>query len=201
METLLRLPNSWTSALPWSEYLQFFLCEGHLISTPIRTLEKPVIHRYQEIEAFPQALNNSQMWNWNTRLFLAEARENLTAEAKADLPSKWTADELDSLEKALKDHESWLDEWVEKQKKVKANQDPVIETREMKARAKVLEQHLHRLYRRKVPKAVKKKTTTTTEPASTASAEEGTETEVPPIDDEKQVPLGDEGKPKPHDEL
>ena len=122
-----------------------------------RTLEKPIIHRYTEIEAFPRALNNSQMWNWNTRIFLQEARQNLTAEAAADLPSKWTKEELDSLEKTLKDHESWLNEWVEKQKKVKSNEDPVIETKEMKARAKVLENHLQRLVRRKVPKAVKKK--------------------------------------------
>ena len=50
---------------------------------PSRTLERPVIHRYQEIEAFPQALNNSQMWNWSTRLFLHDARQNLTAEAAA----------------------------------------------------------------------------------------------------------------------
>ncbi|RXW20133.1 hypothetical protein EST38_g5719 [Candolleomyces aberdarensis] len=162
----------------------------------LETLEKPIIHRYQEIEAFPQALNNSQMWNWHTRMFLAEARQNLTAEIEKDLPSKWTKDELDGLEKALKDHESWLDEWVEKQKKVKSFEDPVIETTEMKARAKVLEQHLQRLYRRKVPKAPKKKTTTTT----TAAAKETDADEEPLVEDEQQVPLG-EKKKKGHDEL
>ena len=77
-----------------------------------RTLERPIVHRYKEIEAFPQALNNSQMWNWSTRMFLTEARQNLTKEMEADLPSKWTQDELDALEKTLKDHESWLLTWV-----------------------------------------------------------------------------------------
>lgn len=134
-----------------------------------RSLERPVIHRYQEIEAFPHALNSSQMWNWSTRLFLAEARANLTAEQAADLPSKWTKEELDGLEKTLKEHETWLNIWVEKQKSVPMNEDPVIETTEMKARAKVLETALQKLVRRKIPKVKK---TTTTAATSTSAAEE-----------------------------
>ena len=144
-----------------------------------RALEKPIIHRYQEIEAFPQALNNSQMWNWSTRLFLQEARANLTAELEAELPSKWTTEELDSLEKSLKDHESWLNEWVEKQKKVKMNEDPVIETKEMKARAKVLEGHLTKLLRRKVPKALKKKKVKPVEQVKEETQEDPREEERP----------------------
>jgi hypoxia up-regulated 1 len=166
------------------------------------------VHRYQEIEAFPHALNSSQMWNWNTRLFLNDARENLTVEAEADLPSKWTIEELDALEKVLKEHETWLNEWVEKQKAVKYYDDPVIETTEMKARAKVLETALTRLVKRKVPKTVKKKTTTTSEPEPTSASSEPsptadaleTETIVPtpPIvpPEGEQVPLQ-----KPYDEL
>ncbi|KAJ6524581.1 Hsp70 protein-domain-containing protein [Mycena capillaripes] len=177
----------------------------------LETLERPIVHRYQEIEAFPQALNNSQMWNWSTRLFLNEARENLTAEAAADLPSKWTKEELDSLERTLKEHETWLNEWVEKQKAVKMNEDPVIETTEMKARAKVLETALAKLVKRKVPKAVKKKTTVTepeptsttasaAEEESTAADESQTEetiipTPTPVVPEGEQVPL------QTHDEL
>ena len=88
-------------------------------------------------------------------MFLEEARQNVTAEEEAGQPSKWTNDELDGLEKALREHEAWLNEWVEKQKKVRPNENPVIETTEMKARAKVLEQHLMRLVKRKVPKIKK----------------------------------------------
>ena len=135
-----------------------------------RTLEKPIIHRYQEIEAFPQVLNNSQMWNWSTRMFLQEARLNLTAETAASLPSKWTKEELDGLEKTLREHESWLSEWVEKQKSVKANQDPVIETTEMKARAKVLETHLHKLWKRRVPKMPRKPVSTSTSSSTTTAS-------------------------------
>jgi hypothetical protein len=156
-----------------------------------RSLERPIIHRYQEIEAFPQVLNNSQMWNWSTRLFLTEARANLTAETEAGLPSKWTKEELDGLEKTLKEHETWLNTWVEKQKSVQSNEDPVIETTEMKARAKVLETHLQKLVRRKIPKAKK---TTSAAPIPTPSPsvvevepEEGTETVIPEVSE--QVPL------------
>lgn len=181
-----------------------------------RTLERPIVHRYQEIEGFPQALNNSQMWNWSTRLFLEEARQNLTAEVAADVPSKWTKEELDALEKTLKEHETWLNEWVEKQKSVKPNEDPVIETTEMKARAKVLESALARLVKRKVPKTVKKKTTTTTEaePTSTSSAAETSATAEAPeadagVEAEETIipiptPVAHEGEQVPlqtHDEL
>lgn len=159
-------------------------------------MERPIIHRYTEIEAFPQALNNSQMWNWSTRLFLTEARQNLTKEAAEDLPSKWTKEELDGLEKTLREHESWLSEWVEKQKSVKPHEDPVIETTEMKARAKVLETHLHKLWKRKVPKRKPKPTTTTAEAKATEAAEELVE-EGQPEDEYTQIPLEEQG----HDEL
>lgn len=121
----------------------------------LETLEKPIVHRYKEIESFPQALNNSQKWNWSTRLFLTQARENVTADAIAGVPSKWTSQELDALEKALKEHESWLHDGVERQKKTKMNEDPAIDTKEMQQRSKMLEQHLQRLVKRKVPKVKK----------------------------------------------
>ncbi|KAK7039209.1 lumenal Hsp70 protein [Paramarasmius palmivorus] len=172
----------------------------------LESLERPIIHRYQEIEQFPQALNNSQMWNWSTRLFLTEARANLTAEEAAGQPSKWTREELDSLEKTLKEHESWLNTWVEKQKSVKSWEDPVIETTEMRARAKVLEQQLQKLMRRKVPKP--KKTTTAATSATSSEAAESTEEaaandSTPPPEKEQSIPVqdGDQIPIQPHDEL
>ncbi|KAL0952397.1 hypothetical protein HGRIS_006673 [Hohenbuehelia grisea] len=172
----------------------------------LETLERPIIHRYKEIEGFPKALNNSQMWNWSTRLFLTEAKTNLTAETAAGLPSKWTAEELAALEKTLIEHEKWLNEWVEKQKARKFNEDRVIETTEMRARAKVLEQHLQKLVRRKVPKVKKPKSTSTsaTESATATPPEETPEAQEPPIEGEDaQKPVMEEEPPKPtgHDEL
>lgn len=180
-------------------------------------MEKPIIHRYQEIEAFPQALNNSQMWNWSSRLFLQEARQNLTEETAASLPSKWTKEELDGLEKTLREHEAWLSEWVEKQKNVKPNQNPVIETTEMKARAKVLETHLQKLWKRKIPKATKKPVSTVTSATATASdttttpgvdddgdGDEKVENPVKgeiDVEDGEQIPIAEYGTSPKHDEL
>lgn len=119
------------------------------------------MHRVQEIEEFPQVLNISQMWNWHARGFLTEARANLTEEEQTGTTGRYTAAELDELEKTLKDHEKWLGEWVEKQKSVPLNHDPVIETSEMRKRAKVLETHLQRLVQKKKPPRKPKSTSTT----------------------------------------
>ena len=115
-----------------------------------RSLERPIAHRYKEIEEFPKALNSSQMWNWSSRLFITEAKQNLTAEAEGGPPARYTQAEIDALEKTLKEHEAWLGEWVAKQRQVPMNQDPVILTSEMRARAKILENHLQKLWK-KVP--------------------------------------------------
>ncbi|KAI0659567.1 actin-like ATPase domain-containing protein [Cubamyces menziesii] len=161
--------------------------------TALESLERPIVHRYKEIEEFPKALNNSQMWNWSTRLFLTEAKMNLTKELEEGTVGRYTKEELDDLEKTLKDHESWLNEWVEKQKKVKMNEDPVILSSEMRARAKVLENHLQKLVKKRPAKPAKKSTSSSK--SSTAAAAEQT-------DSESATASGAEGSSTsiPHDE-
>ncbi|KAH9062604.1 Hsp70 protein-domain-containing protein [Lactarius deliciosus] len=155
--------------------------------TSLETLERPIVHRVKEIEEFPQALNTSQMWNWHTRIFLNDARTNLTEEEKAGTTGRYTKEELDELEKTLKDHEKWLNEWVEKQKGVPMNHDPVLETEEMRKRAKVLETQLQRLVQKKPPR-VRPKTTSSSSSSSSS-------TQDPQQTDEPAKPSS------PHDEL
>ena len=118
------------------------------------------------------------MWNWHSQLFLTEARANLTRDLEAavasgqSVPLKYTKEELDEFERQLKEHESWLDEWVEKQKKVKMNEDPVILTSEMRARAKALENQLQKLVRKRPPPPKRKTTSTTSTTATSAEASE-----------------------------
>ena len=121
------------------------------------------MHRINEVEEFPQALNISQMWNWHTRLFLSEARENLTAEEQKGTTGRYTEMELDELEKALKEHETWLNEWVEKRRKTPVNHDPMVETAEMRKRAKALETHLQRLVQKKPPRVRPNSSSTVTQ--------------------------------------
>lgn len=147
------------------------------------------MHRYSEIEEFPKALNQSQMWNWSTRLFITEARQNLTAEDAAGLPSRHSHEELEALEKALKEHETWLNIGVERQKRVRMNEDPAIETAEMKKRAEELAAQLQRLVKRKIPKIKKTPASTASAPAETATGEGPTADKSP------------EGTPTKHDEL
>lgn len=128
-----------------------------------RAIERPVVNRIKELEEFPQALNISQMWNWKTRLFLAQARENLTSEERAGTTGRYTKAELGELEKALKEHEVWLDEGVEKQKSTPMNHDPAIETGEMRRRAKALESHLQRLVQKKPPRVRPSSSSSTTQ--------------------------------------
>jgi hypoxia up-regulated 1 len=109
----------------------------------------------------------SQMWNWRTRLFLGEARDNLTAEERAGTTGRYTKVELDELEKTLKEHETWLNERVEKQKSVPMNHDPVIQTGEMRKRAKVLETQLQRLAQKKPPRVRPSSSSTTKVPLRT----------------------------------
>lgn len=128
------------------------------------------MHRVKEIEEFPQALNTSQMWNWHTRMFLADARTNLTEEEQAGTTGRYTKAELDELENTLKEHEKWLSEWVDKQRNVPINHDPVMETAEMRKRAKVLETQLQRLVQKKPPRIRPKSTSsssTTQDPQQT----------------------------------
>lgn len=115
----------------------------------------------------------SQMWNWRTRLFLSEARDNLTAEERAGTTGRYTKAELDELEKVLKEHETWLNERVEKQKSVPLNHNPVVETTELRKRAKVLETHLQRLEKKKPPRVRPSSSSTTQMRLPTDDAESG----------------------------
>ncbi len=149
-----------------------------MLTFSFRALERPIVYRIKEIDEFPQALNISQMWNWRTRLFLSEARDNLTAEEQAGTTGRYTKAELDELEKALKEHEVWLNERVEKQKSVPLNHDPVVETGEMRKRAKVLETHLQRLAQKKPPRVRPSSSSATQMPLPTDEAEKGKHDEL-----------------------
>lgn len=139
-----------------------------------------------------------------TRLFITEARKNLTAETiPGNLPALHTNEELLHLEGKLREHETWLAEWVERQKSVKPNEDPVIRTEEMKVRAKVLEKELLKLMRRKTPAKRKGESTTATASASTgesSTARDSRETPAEPSPDDRSEGSGQDNEKK-HDEL
>ena len=139
-----------------------------------RSLEQLIIHRYKEIKEFPKALNVSQMMNWSARLFITGAKTNLTLAQETDIPPRITKEEIDSLEKTLKDHERWMNEEVEKQKKVKMNEDPVLESKTLREKVTPLENQLQKSMKKKAPRIPKNyKTASSTASESTASAGSG----------------------------
>ena len=128
------------------------------------------MHRYTEIQEWPRALNQSQMWNWSTRMFLTEAKLALEKAAAGGEPAPHDAEDVAALEKTLIEHEIWLNDAVERQKKVTMYDDPAVESAELRRRAKVLESHLQRVAKRKVPKRKTTKSKSETSTASTASS-------------------------------
>jgi hypothetical protein len=59
--------------------------------------------------------------------------------------------ELDELEKMLKEHEMWLNKWVEKQRSLPMNCNPVIKMEEMQKCANMLETYIQNLVQKKPP--------------------------------------------------
>lgn len=139
-------------------------------------------------------MNESQRVNWMSRLFITEARKNLTAELiPGNLPALHSNEELLHLESKLREHEAWLAERVEKQKSVRPNEDPVVHTEEMRTRAKALEKELLKLMRRKTPAKRKGEGSSS---GSTASASGTASSKA----QQSQETPGD-GDDKKHDEL
>jgi hypoxia up-regulated 1 len=125
-----------------------------------RVLEKPIQFRYKENEDAPRELDALQQALTAGDFFLKSARENRTLEAAADLPHKYTLEELDAVEKRLNETVEWLKAGMEVQKKLKKNDDPVLISAEMKARGVTLQNQVMKLLKRKNPKPLKKTTLT-----------------------------------------
>lgn len=124
-------------------------------------------------------------------MFITEARMNLTKAEESGEPSRFTVEELTALEKTLKEHEIWLNEVVEKQKSVKMNEDPAVESADLYSHAKVLEAHLQKLVKKRVPKKKAKPSSSST--SSTASPTESAES--------TSTAEGSTATPSSHDEL
>ena len=141
-------------------------------------------------------MNESQRVNWMSRLFITEARKNLTAELiPGNLPALHSNEELLHLESKLREHEAWLAERVEKQKLIKPDEDPVVHTEEMRTRAKALEKELLKLMRRKAPAKRKGESSSSgSDGSASGTASSETSTTAQPS---QEIPSDD----KKHDEL
>lgn len=82
------------------------------------------------------------------RLFFVEAKKNLSEAIAADLPSKYTDEDLDPIGYMLKEYEEWLTPLIEKQ--TKANEvfssEPVILISDLETRGRALQAAVSRLF-------------------------------------------------------
>ena len=90
----------------------------------------------------------------------------------ADVPHKYTLEELEDVESRLNASMTWLKENSERQKQLALHEDPVFLTAEVKARGVTLQNHVLKLLKRKAPKPKK----TTTSESMTSTTEVATET-------------------------
>ena len=95
-------------------------------------------------------------------------------------PTKYTLEELDSVETRLNESTSWLRQTSERQRNLARHDDPILLTVEVKARGVALQNQVLKLLKRKVPKKTATSETTTatkvaeTVETTTAGADEST---------------------------
>ncbi|KDQ16953.1 hypothetical protein BOTBODRAFT_156336 [Botryobasidium botryosum FD-172 SS1] len=153
----------------------------------LEALEKPIQTRYEENETGPGALTDLQQALFAGRMFLTSARQNETEELAAGLTPRFTADELEWVEKQLVDNEKWLEERLEVQKTLAKNDDPAFTTAEMKARGVTLQTYVLKLMRRKQPKVKPTSTSSSSSATSTSTSTSTTraaEETAPPVHEE-----------------
>ncbi|BGP11187.1 lumenal Hsp70 protein [Rhodotorula toruloides] len=142
-----------------------------------RELEKLVKHilsRSTEAVARPAAVSSLRDQLAKTSTFLSTARADSAALTKSDpsAPQRFTTDELDSLDKLVKESQSWLDDALKRQEKLKAHEDPAFKVAEVENKVKEVERETSRLEKKKQPR--RKKAIKAT-PAAAATEEEAQE--------------------------
>ncbi|BGP27455.1 lumenal Hsp70 protein [Rhodotorula toruloides] len=150
--------------------------ETKVLKEKKRDLEKLVKHilsRSTEASERPAAVSSLRDQLSKSSSFLSTARADSAALAKSDpsAPQRFTGDELDSLDKLVRETQAWLDDAVKRQEKVKAYEDPAFKVVEVEKRAKEVERETAKLEKKKMPRRKK------AVPAAAATVEEETEKE------------------------
>ncbi|BGP03268.1 Heat shock protein 70-like protein LHS1 [Rhodotorula toruloides] len=134
--------------------------ETKVLKEKKRELEKLVKHilsRSTEAVARPAAVSQLRDQLTKTSSFLSTARADAAALTKSDptAPQRFTADELDSLDKLVKESQVWLDDALKRQEKVKAHEDPAFKVAEVEKKMKEVERETSRLGKKKQPRRKK----------------------------------------------
>ncbi|GAA6037719.1 hypothetical protein JCM8097_002306 [Rhodosporidiobolus ruineniae] len=164
--------NEKTSEWLWDEGEQ---ADTKALKEKKKELEKLVQHitsRSSEALKRPEAVTNLRDVLSSSSTFLTSARANDTAAAKSDAPQRFTADELDKLEKNVTAAQSWLDEALKKQDKIKGHEDPVVRVAEIERKTRDVEAELKKLEKKKMPRRKKVVSSSSSSSSSAAGAEQ-----------------------------
>ncbi|KAL7341184.1 mitogen-activated protein kinase HOG1 [Rhodotorula toruloides] len=103
-----------------------------------RKLVKHILSRSTEAVARPAAVSSLRDQLAKTSTFLSTARADSAALTKSDpsAPQRFTTDELDSLDKLVKESQAWLDDALKRQEKLKAHEDPAFKVAEVEKKLK-----------------------------------------------------------------
>ena len=102
------------------------------------------------------------------KVFVAEARTNLSEALKESRSSKYSVTELDALSTQASKDRSWLEDGMKKQASRGPDEDPVLLSADMDRRTKKLRDAVKRLVKRRIAKTRPK--TSQAKPASSTSA-------------------------------
>ncbi|GAA5862012.1 hypothetical protein JCM3774_006140 [Rhodotorula dairenensis] len=139
-----------------------------------RELEKLVTHilsRSTEALERPVAVDKLRTTLARASSFVTSARENATALAASDpdAPQRFTSEELASLDKLVRDAQTWLDEAEQKQLQLRAHEDPVLRVAQVERKAQDVEKELVKLEKKKAPR--RRKAAKSADPTPTKGSE------------------------------
>ncbi|GAA6058257.1 hypothetical protein NBRC10513_001978 [Rhodotorula toruloides] len=120
-------------------------------------LVKHILSRSTEAVARPAAVSQLRNQLNKTSTFLSTARADAAALTESDptAPQRFTTDELELLDKLVKESQSWLDNAIKRQEKLKAHEDPALKVAEVEKKVKEIERETSRLEKKKQPRRKK----------------------------------------------
>ncbi|WFD34877.1 lumenal Hsp70 protein [Malassezia cuniculi] len=112
----------------------------------------PILARVEEAKVRDASVASLKAAISDSSAFVTAARANLTAALEAQLASKYSATELDSLAMQIDKDSKWLEEGLTKQAKKAVHDDPAILSKDIDRRSKKLRDTVKRLEKRRLPK-------------------------------------------------
>lgn len=152
----------------------------------LESLVTPVEKRVSEKRVRGKAVSTLEKTQKQARLFLQEARANLTAAMENNLASKYSVSELDTFQTQLDKDSKWFEEKKAAQDKRGLDEDPAFKSDEVERRSKKINDTINRYKKRRVPKTRPQKKEKDAKDAKKVKEEEKNSTAEEKVKDKKE---------------